>query len=70
MSYIFETLAIGLYVYAREPEDCFNCYNRIPTIKYSQFAGVPPIVGGRVDEVERDGQNLLEGYERPYSNNN
>lgn len=45
--YLLEAFAVGFYLWGRNPEDCFTCYNRISTIKYSQFAGAPLTQGGR-----------------------
>jgi hypothetical protein len=43
-----------IYVEARRVDDCFNCFNRIPTLRYSIFAGIPPAIGGRSKEMEND----------------
>ena len=45
--YLLEAFAVGFYLWGRNPEDCFTCYNRISTIKYSLFAGAPLTQGGR-----------------------
>lgn len=44
---------LGVYVFSRQTEDCFRCFNRIPTIRYSDFAGDPLPQSGRESTVER-----------------
>lgn len=43
VTYIAQITAVLVYVYARTPEDCLHCFNRISHLKYSRFAGEPPI---------------------------
>lgn len=42
IAYILQTVSVLIYVWARKPDDCFHCFNRIPNLKYSIFAGEPP----------------------------
>ena len=44
VTYIAQTTAVMIYVYARTPEDLFHCFNRISNLKYSRFAQEPPMV--------------------------
>lgn len=39
LSYIFESMAVIIFLLSREPHDCFNCFNRVTQLKYSAFAG-------------------------------
>ena len=34
-----EVFAVFGFIYAKEPEDCFRCFNRLPNLKYSSWSG-------------------------------
>lgn len=34
-----EVFAVLGFIYAKEPEDCFRCFNRLPNLKYSTWSG-------------------------------
>jgi len=38
--FTLQVVALLVVVIVNKPEDCFNCFNRIQTIRYSAHAGV------------------------------
>ena len=50
ITYLISTLSVLVFLMAREPHDCFSCYNRVVEVRYSDYAGeIQSIQRGKAD---------------------